>query len=53
MSNRLKIDLIFWKFNECYENVDQKEKLHYDVETVTDLSYLCDRINSSGGCEAL
>ena len=30
---------------------DQKEKLHDDVETVTEFSYLGDRINSGGGCE--
>ena len=27
------------------------EKLHDDVETVTDFSYLGDRIYSGGGCE--
>ena len=34
------------------KNVDHKEKLHHDVETVTDFLYLGDRINSGGGCEA-
>ena len=32
------------------ENVDdQKEELHDDVETVTGISYIGDRINSGGG----
>ena len=31
---------------------DQKEKWHDDVETVTEFSYLGDRINSGGGCVA-
>ena len=31
--------------------VDEKEKLHNDVETMTGFSYLGDRINSGGGCE--
>ena len=36
-----------------HENVvDQEEKSHDAGETVTEFSYLCDRINSGGGCEA-
>ena len=31
---------------------DQEEKLHEDVETVTDISYLGNGINSGCGCEA-
>ena len=31
---------------------DQKEKLQDDVEKLIDFSYLGDRINSGGGCEA-
>ena len=32
--------------NWCHKNVeDQEEKSHEDVETVTDFSYLDDRIN--------
>ena len=32
---------------------DQKEKLHDDAETITDFSYLEDRINTGVGCEAV
>ena len=36
-----------------FENVeDQENKLHDNVETVTDFSYLGGRISSGGGCEA-
>ena len=31
---------------------DQKERLHADVETVKEFSYLGCRMNSGGGCEA-
>ena len=53
VTNRLAIDLKCRKckwYNKKVE--DQKEKLHDDVETVTELSYLGDRINSGGGCVA-
>ena len=37
----------------CHENVeDQEEKLHEDVETVRDFSYLGDRIYPESECEA-
>ena len=29
---------------------DQEANVHYDVDTVTEFSYLGDRINSGGGC---
>ena len=52
VTNRLAIDLKCMKCKGCHKNVeDQEEKLHDDVETVTDYSYLGDGINS-GGCEA-
>ena len=51
--NTLAIVLECWKFKGYNEHVeDQKEKLHDDVETVTEFSYLGDRINTGGGCEA-
>ena len=34
------------------KNVDQDEKLHEDVATMSDFSYLGDIIYSGGGCEA-
>ena len=47
---------IYFKCRKCkgyHINVeDQKEKLHDDMETVTEFSYLGDRINSGGGCVA-
>ena len=53
VTNRLAID---FKCRNCKghnKNIeDQKEKLHDDVETVTEFSCLGDRINSGGGCEA-
>ena len=53
MENRLVIDLKCRKCEGCHENEkDQEETLHDNVETVTDFSYLGDRINSGGGCEA-
>ena len=51
-TNRRAIDLRFKKCKGHHENEeDQKEKLHDYVETVTEFSYLGDRINSGGGCE--
>ena len=52
VTDTLAIDFKCWKFKECRKNGDHEEKLHEDVETVTDFSYLGDRINSGGGCEA-
>ena len=53
VSNRLAIDLECWKCKWYHKNVeDQKEKLYDDMETVTECSYLGDRINSGGGCVA-
>ena len=47
---------IYSKCRKCkgnHENVqDHDEKLHDDVETVTDFSYLDSRISSGGGCDA-
>ena len=52
VTNRLAIDFKCRKCKGCHKNVDdQGEKLHDYVKTVTDFSYLGDRINS-GGCEA-
>ena len=52
VTNRLAIDPKCRKCKGCHKNVDdQGEKLHDDVKTVTELSYLGDRINS-GGCKA-
>ena len=51
VANRPAIDHRCRKCKGYHENVeDQKEKLHDDVETVTELSYLFDRIISGGGC---
>ena len=51
MTIRLEIVLKCRKCNGYHKNVeDQKVKLHDDVETVTEYSYLGDRINSGGGC---
>ena len=53
VTNRLAMDLRCWKCKAYHENVDnQKEKLNGDVETVTECSYLGDRINCGGGCVA-
>ena len=53
VTNRLAIDLKCRKCKGYHKNVeDQKEKLHDDVETATEFSYLDDRINSGGGCVA-
>ena len=47
------MDLRCRKHKGCHENgEDEEEKLHEDVETVFDYSYLGDRIYSGGGCEA-
>ena len=52
LTNRLVIDLKYRKCKVHHKNVEfQKEKLHDDVETVTEFLYLGDRINSGGGCE--
>ena len=53
VTNCLAIYLRCWKCKGHNENVgDQKEKLHHDVETVTELSFVGDGINSGGLCEA-
>ena len=53
VTNRLAIDFKCIKCKGCHKNVeDQKEKLHDVVETVTDFSYIANRINSGGGCVA-
>ena len=53
MTNRHAIDFKCRKYKGCYENLeDQEDKLHDDVETVTDFPYLGERINSESGCEA-
>ena len=45
MTYTLEIDFRCRKCNGCHKNhVDQEEKLHEDVETVTDFSHLGDRI---------
>ena len=49
MTNRLAIDIKCRKYKGCHKKVDLEEKLHHDVEIVTDFSYLGDRTNS--GCE--
>ena len=47
--NRLAIDFKCWKCKEYHKNVvDQKKKLHDNVETVKECSYLGDIINSGG-----
>ena len=46
VTNRLAIDFKCRKCKGYHKNVDQKEKLHDDVEIVTEFSYLGDRINS-------
>ena len=53
MTNRLVIDIKCRKCRLWHKNIDdQEEKLHDDVEPVTDFPYLGDRIISGGGCEA-
>ena len=52
VSNRLAIDFRCRNCKGYLKNVDnQKGKLHNDVESLTELSYLGDRINSEGECE--
>ena len=49
VTNRLAIDFKGRKCKGYHEYVeDQRKKLHDDVETVTEFSYLGDRINSGG-----
>ena len=49
VTKRLAIDFKCRKCKGCHKNVEgQKDKL-LDVKTVTDISYLVDRINSGGG----
>ena len=49
-TTRLAIDFEHRKCKGYHKSVeDQKEKLHDDVETVTEFSYLGDRIKSGGG----
>ena len=51
VTNRHAIHLKCRKCKGYHKNVEhQMEKLHDDVETVTEFSYLGDRINSGGGC---
>ena len=53
LTNTLAIDFKCRKFKGNHKNdEDLKEKLHDDVKTVTEFSYLGDRINSAGVCEA-
>ena len=53
VTNRLVVSFRCRKCNWCLVNVEeQKEHLVNDMETVIDFSYLGDRINSVGGCEA-
>ena len=50
--NTPTIDRRCRKWNGCHVNGgDQEEKLHEDVETVTDLSHLGDGMYTGGGCE--
>ena len=53
-NNRVTRLAIDFKCRECkvyHKNVEDPQKLHDDVETVTNYSYLGDRITSCG-CEA-
>ena len=53
VTNRLAIYIKCRKCKGYHKKVENlKEKLLEDVETVTKLSYLDNRINSRGGCEA-
>ena len=45
VANRLARDFICRKCKGYHQNVDQKKKLHDGVETVTEFSYLGDKIN--------
>ena len=52
-ANRLAIDFKCRKCKGHHENAeDLEEKLNDYVETVTDFTYLGNRINSGGGCVA-
>ena len=52
VTNRFAIDFKCTKCNGSHKNIDQKGKFNDDdVETVTDFSYLSDRLNSGCGCE--
>ena len=52
MTNIFAIDIKCWKCKGCHDNLeDLKEKLHDDVDTVNDFSYLGDRTNIEDGCE--
>ena len=48
--NRLAIDFKCRKCKGYHENVEDQKKLHGNVKTVTEFSYLGGRINSGGGC---
>ena len=53
VTNRLVVKFRCRKCKGCLKNEeDQKEALPSDMETVTDFSYLGDKIHSVGGCEA-
>ena len=53
LTNGLAIGFICRKCKGYHKNIDShKEKLHDDVETVTEFLYLGDIINSGGGCVA-
>ena len=51
MTNTLAMDIKCKKCEECHENGEHEEKLHEDVETVTDFSYIGDGIYSGCGCQ--
>ena len=51
VTNRLAIDIKCRKCKGYHKNVvDRKDKLYDCVESVTEFSYLGDRINSGGAC---
>ena len=53
VTNGLAVDVKCRKCIGHHKNVeDRKEKLYDDVKTLTEFSYLGDRIKSGGGCEA-
>ena len=53
VSNRLAMDFERRKCKGYHKNIeDQKEKLHDDVETVAEFSYVGNTINLGGGCVA-
>ena len=50
MTNKLAIYHRCRKCKRSQKNVvNQKEKLHDDVETVTEFSYICDKVYSESG----